>query len=177
VGNPDPAVIDALASVVRDPKARPAMRCDMVQALGQLKYPPGGKTDVKGLANSVGHETLDLCKAELETAESAKRDPSRRLMSYVLASSMLGLEGRDGRGGLLAGASADNQKFIDDLRAQVKALQTSVDGGEVKLTADMLTDLEGALEPLPGGAPAAPAAPAAQSADKQAAADKKSAER
>src|SRR5262249_8190788 len=120
LGNPDPTVVDAIAAVVRDPKARPLVRRDRVQCLGQLKYPAGRKTNVKELANAVGHQTLDLGKGEVETAESAKREPSRQLLRYVVASCMLALEGRDGRGGLLAGASGDDQKFIDNLRAQVK---------------------------------------------------------
>ncbi|HEX3725147.1 MAG TPA: hypothetical protein VHV08_02850, partial [Pirellulales bacterium] len=156
LGNPGPdnSVVSALTSVIIDPKTRPSVRCDMVQCLGQLRYPPGAKVDFQSLANSVGHETLEICKHELESAKAAHRAPSRRLLSFVLGSALLGLEGSDGKGGLLAAAAAtpDNQKFIETLRGKVKTLSTSLEDSELPEGSpdfEVLKDLESALVPVP----------------------------
>jgi hypothetical protein len=180
VGNPgaDGSVVKAMAEVVNDPSARPTIRADMAQFLGQLQYPAESKVDFKALANSVGHEVVDICRQELEAADAGSRAPSRKLLAYVLTSASVGLAGSDGKGGLLAASAAapEQQKFIETLRSKVKPLADSVDGsgddGESLSSemAPMLAALEGALVPR-AEAPDKPAEPPKKPEAAQAAVD------
>ncbi len=158
IGSPgaDGSVVKALAAVMDDARAKPTIRSDMAQFLGQLKYPAGAKVDYQGLANSVGREVVDVCKQEIETSKAANRVPSRRLLAYVVTSASLGLEGADGKGGLLAAAAAlpEHQKFIDTVRSKVKPLSTLLDDDtdDTTLAAELLSNLaalESTLVPLP----------------------------
>jgi hypothetical protein len=151
---PDNNVIQALTGILMSPQARPTVRCEVAQLLGQLKYPVNAKVDYQSLANYVGHETLELCKREIDSAKADNRPASRRMLAYVLSSASLGLEGNDGKGGLWAAAAAapDSQKFIDTLRAKVKSLAASLDDSDSDpdpLPATALAELQSTLVPLP----------------------------
>jgi hypothetical protein len=123
----------------------------MALFLGQLKYPAGAKFDFQGWANSVGREVVEVCKQEVASAK-----PSRRLLAYVVTSASIGLEGTDGKSGLLAAAAAlpEQQKFIETLRSKIKPLSTTLDddADDAALASDLLTNLaalESELAPPP----------------------------
>ena len=169
---PDNSVVQALTTILMNPQARPTFRCEVAQLLGELKYPVNAKVDYQAIANYVGHETLELCKREIDSAKADNRPPSKKMLAYVLSSASLGLEGNDGKGGLWAAAAAtpDNQKFIDTLRGKVKSLSTTLassDSDTEPLPSSALADFQGALMPLPADKEkeAQQAAPAGKPAD------------
>ena len=136
--------------------AAPTLRVEMAECLGQLKYPAGAKVDYQSLANLVGHETVEICRRELDAARSAARPASRRLLVYALYSALRGLEGSDSRSGLLAAAAGtDGQKFIDTLRGKVKAAYQTAEDEDVADTdlankvGDAVTEIQGVLGPKP----------------------------
>lgn len=128
---PDNSVVKALASVAADPKARPTFRCEMAQYLGQLKYPPATKVDLQQLANSLGHQAVEICKQELDAAKAASRAPDRRMIVYALYSAKEAVGGSDGKSGLVAAAAgAPAQKFVGSLYAKLKSLHAKFDGSD-----------------------------------------------
>jgi hypothetical protein len=182
---PDNTVISALTGILMNPQARPTVRCEVAQLLGELKYPVNAKVDYQAIANYVGHETLELCKREIDSAKADNRPPSKKMLAYVLNSASLGLEGNDGKGGLWAAAAAtpDSQKFIDTLRGKVKSLSStlaSADSETEPLPSSALADLQGVLLPVPADkeakqadAPVKPADGAKPAGDQAAASAKK----
>ncbi len=141
IGRPGPGncVVKALENVAVDPKARPTLRCEMAQFLGQLKYPPAAKVDLQQLANGLGHQTIEVCKQELDAAKAANRAPRRRMIVYSLASTMVAVGGNDGKGGLKSSASGTTAEFIGSLYAKVKLLHSECESSD---SADGLLDTE-----------------------------------
>ena len=88
---PNNSVVKAFQAIAADPDTRPGLRCDMIQFLGQLKYPAAAKVDLQRLANSIGHDAVEICKQELSAAKAANRPPSRQLVVYALFSAKDGL--------------------------------------------------------------------------------------
>jgi hypothetical protein len=173
IGSPGPnnSVVKAFEKVVADPKTRPTMRCEMALFLGQIKYPQPVKVDLQQLANSLGHETVEVCRQEIDTAKAANRAPSRRILLYAALTAKEALGGSDSKGGLnAAAAGAPAQKFIGSLYGKVKALQIECESSDTDTLVDAevgevnakLADLESVL-----------AAKAAPKAEPVAAADRK----
>ena len=44
---PPAEVVNAIATIAADPTARPTMRCEMAQLIGQFKLTPAAKVDVR----------------------------------------------------------------------------------------------------------------------------------
>jgi len=95
MGSPGPGnnVLNAFEAIVADPAARPSLRCEIAQLIGKLKYPPTAKVDFNRLANLIGHQTVEICKHEVELADAEKRPASRRDIMFALFSSFEGLKG------------------------------------------------------------------------------------
>jgi len=176
IGNPGPdnSVVKALEKSAADPKMRPTLRCEMALFIGQLKIPPATKIDMQGLANAVGHEAVDVCKQELDSAKTANRPPSRRILLLALLTAKEALVGGDSKSGLTAAtAGAPAQKFIGNLYGKVKAMQTECESSDTDTLVDAevteinakLADLESSLV---AQAPAKAAPVAAAAAGKQA---------
>jgi len=137
---PDNSVLNAFLAVMNDPKTRPLLRCDMAQFIGQLKYPAGTKVDIAQLANTLGHQAIELCKQEMETATTASRPPSKRLIVYTILSTRAGLKGLKA-----AAAGSPGEKLIDTMDKKLSSIYTELDNPE-------LTD-EGVAEKLNGKLP------------------------
>jgi hypothetical protein len=131
LGSPGPnnSVLNALTAIAEDPKARPTLRCDMVQLIGQLKYPTGAKVDLKALSNSMAYDMIEVCNQELEAAKAAKpvRNPRLKLIMYAVCSA------RDGLAGLQsAAADTPHKKFVSDAYSKIKSLHAELDDPDLK---------------------------------------------
>jgi hypothetical protein len=136
-----------------------------------LKYPASAKVNTQELASYVGHQSIDVCKQEIEGVKSANRNPSRRLLMYAVYSMLVGLEGSDKKGGLLAVSTDPKQKqFVETVRSKAASLysyvdsSTELDGDTQKELAGKLADLESVLGPKPAAGkevaePSKPSAP------------------
>jgi hypothetical protein len=102
----------------------------MTQFINALTFPPEAKIDSKALANVIGHQVVEVCQQELDRAVEEKRDPSRRVLLYVLASAYEGLKGP----GRLADKNADAMSFIKKVRDPVTSLIKQLDDPEMKST-------------------------------------------
>ncbi len=161
LGSPgaDNSVVKAFEAIIADPDARPSLRCEVAQFLGQLKYPPSAKLDFQSLAGDLGYQSVEICKHEIDAAKVAKRVPSRKLLVHAAYSSMVGLEGSDAKSGLWAAAAGtDNQQAIDGVRSKLKSLLASIeDKDEVpddtlaSVAGGKLSELESALPPRKAG--------------------------
>ena len=125
MGSPGPGneVVKAFDAIAADPNARITLRCEMSQFLGDLKIPPESKVDLKGLANTIGHQTVEICEQELNRATEAKQPPSRRILMYALDSANAGLTG------LARSAERDPEasKFISGIRSKTNSLYRTLD--------------------------------------------------
>jgi hypothetical protein len=140
LGNPGPnnSVVKAIEAAAMDPSAKPTIRCEMAQFLGQLKYPKTAEADVKRLATEVSHQSVDICKQELAAADSAGRTPSKRMILYALDSAVRSLG--EGRSGLQAAVSGTpTQKAISNMSQKFKAVSAFISESE---TADTGLSLE-----------------------------------
>jgi hypothetical protein len=162
---PSPEVVSAIATIAADPTARPTMRCEMAQLIGQFKLTPAAKVDVGSLANSLGHQAVEICTAELDKAQREKRDPQLRLIMYSLNSV------REALGGLQAAAAeTPHKKQVADLFAKVKTIHAELDDPELSSNsmaaevAKKIKELQGMLAPK---APAATQEVAAAEAEKK----------
>ncbi len=123
---PDNSVVQAFGAIVADPNARLTLRCEVAQFIGQLKYPSAAKVDFQSLANTLGHQAVDLCLNELDAAKSEKRLPSRRRIVYALASS------KDALSGLQApAADTSAKKFVSDLYAKLRTIHGDIDSPDL----------------------------------------------
>ena len=147
------SIVKAIEAVATDPTAKLTMRCEMTQFLGQFKYPnaKAAEAEVQRLATTVSHQSVEICKQELATAESAGRAPSKRLILYTLDSAMRSLAG-DGRGGMQAAVNGTpTQKAINGVYQKFKAASTDIEKSETPDSAigseiaARLTELEGQL--------------------------------
>jgi hypothetical protein len=121
-GAANPDVVSAIAAIAADPTARPTMRCEMAQLIGQSKLTPAAKVDVQSLASSLGHQAVDICNAELDQAQQEKRDLKMRLIIYTLYSV------REALGGLQAAAAdTPHKKLVADLYNKVKTIHAELD--------------------------------------------------
>jgi hypothetical protein len=142
MGRPGPnnSVVKALAEVAADPKARPTLRCEMAQFMGQFKYGKTPEAEVQQLVNCLGHQTVDICKHELDSVRIANRPPSRRMIVYSLTSVMAGLGG-DSRTGLQAAAAGTpTQKSIATLYAKLKQISLELENPDDGTKSDSLDD-------------------------------------
>ena len=145
---PSSEVVSAIAAMAADPTARLTMRCEMAQLIGQFKLTSASKVDVQSLANTLGHQAVEICSAEIESAQAAKRDLSVRRIMYTLYSVREGLAGLQA-----AAAETPHKKFVADLYAKVKSMHAELDDPE--LTTGPLTleaskkikELQGMLAP------------------------------
>jgi hypothetical protein len=131
LGSPGPnnSVLNAFTAIADDPKVRPTLRCEMVQLVGQLKYPTGAKVDLKSLANSMAYDMIEVCNQELDAAKTAKtvRNPRLKLIMYALCSA------RDGLAGLQsAAADTPHKKFVSDAYSKFKSLHAELDDPDLK---------------------------------------------
>ncbi len=132
IGDPgnDNSNVKAIEAVAADPAAKPTMRCEMAQFLGDFKYPKGAERDVQQLAWMATRLAIDICKQELAAAESASRPPSRRMIVYAIDSAMRTLAG-EGRSGLSASVSGTaTQKSINTIYQKLKSINTDLEKSE-----------------------------------------------
>jgi hypothetical protein len=158
-------VVNAIAAIAADPTARPTMRCEMAQLIGQSKLTPAAKVDVQLLAGSLGHLAVDICNAELDEAQQEKRDLKMRLIMYTLYSV------REALGGL-QGAAADtpHKKLVGDLYNKVKSIHAELDDPELStntMAADVAKKIKELQGMLPAKAPVAAQEVAAAPAEKK----------
>ncbi len=162
---PDDAVLKAFEAVLLDPNTRPTMRCDMMQFLGELRYPPGTKVDVQRLANLIGHQMVDVCRQEIDRAAAESRDPSRRVLMYAVYSSGVGVRAcrtaANDRGG-------EAYKFVSGLQSKISSLyrlledaQKAPDDQLAEIVSTEITDIHDKLQaaPVAAGPLAAAGAP------------------
>lgn len=144
LGNPGPnnAVLTTMAEIAADPSARPTLRCTMAECIGQLKIPAGSNIDVRELANTIGHQALEICDAEIDRAVEEKRVPSRRLLMYAVYSARYGVEKLQS-----AAAGTPNSKFVAETAAKLKSLYQKIDDLETKDDA-VVSSIEPTLDEL-----------------------------
>lgn len=164
-GNASGEVVNAIAAIAADPTARPTMRCEMAQLIGQSKPTPAAKVDVLALASSLGHQAVDICSAEFDKSQREKRDLNLRLIMYTLYSV------REALGGLQAAAAeTPHKKLVSDLHNKVKSMHAELDDPE--LAAGTITiEVPKKIKELQGMLPAKP--PVAAQEVAAAAAEKK----
>ena len=155
---PDNSVLTAFEQIIADPKTRPLLRCDIAECLGRLKYPANAKINSQELASLLGHQAADTCQHELDASVAEKRVPSRGLPAYALNSSLHGLEGGDGRSGLLTitPSGSEGRTQIDSIRSKIKSLHTALENPDDLKDEDLFADfgplvgeLQGILPPKP----------------------------
>lgn len=161
---PGNSVVKAFEDIAADSKARPTLRCEIARYIGALTYPPEAKVDLQRLANILGHQTVEICRQELDRSKD-KGDASRRLVLYVLDSSNEGLQK------LSNSADGDAKKFIYDLKKKVETLfqdldntEKTPDGDVASLVQTEITNIEGTLLPKPEPEPLGPKAEPTKSA-------------
>lgn len=161
----NPEVVNAIAAIAADPTARPTMRCEMAQLIGQFKPTPAAKVDVQSLASALGHQAVDLCNAELDKAHQEKRDFKMRLIMYALYST------REGLGGLQAAAAeTPHKKLVGDLYAKVKSIHAELDDPDLpsnNLDIEVSKRIKELQAMLPAKAPVAAQEVAAAPAEKK----------
>ncbi|HEY2892741.1 MAG TPA: hypothetical protein VGJ16_00960 [Pirellulales bacterium] len=142
------AVLKAFQAIAADPKARPMVRCEMLQLTGQLKYPPASKADLKAIASSIGYNAIDICNQEIDQAKAGNRNPSIRLIMYSLYCAREGLSGLQ-----TSAADTPHKKAVADAFNKVKSIHAELDDpdlNEDRLAADLgqkLKDLQAVLGP------------------------------
>jgi hypothetical protein len=145
---PNDAVLKAFQAIAADPKARPTLRCEMLQLMGQLKYPPASKADLKAVANSIGYDAIEICNQEIEQAKAANRNPSIRLIMYSLYCAREGLSGLQS-----SAAETPHKKAVAEAFNKVKSIHAELDDPDLvedKLATEVsqkLKDLQAVLGP------------------------------
>ncbi len=113
---PNNSVAKAFEAIAADPAARVSLRCEVVQLMGQLRYPPGANADLTRMANVIGHVAVELCQQEINRAEANKGELSRRMLLYVASScrnGLVGLYGSASDAATKASIGALGRKFSD----------------------------------------------------------------
>lgn len=123
---PNNSVVKAFAGIVADPQARPTLRCEVAELLGQLKYPPAAKVDLQALSKLVGHQAVEIGSEELDRAKSLKKTPSLQLIVYALYSAREGLAGLQGAAG-----DASQKQAIADLHKKFEIMHAELDDPEL----------------------------------------------
>lgn len=133
----DNSVVKAFEAMLSDPQASVPTRCETARYLGMLKFPPEAKVDVQSLANLLGHQTAEICDAEIARSEEKGQDKgaSRRFFMYVLDSSDAGLQGLYES----AERGSDSQKFVYSLREKMSSLLRTLSDLEETKEADVAT--------------------------------------
>jgi len=164
-GNASGDVVNAIAAIAADPTARPTMRCEMAQLIGQAKPTAAAKVDVEALAGSLGHQAVDICTAEIDKSLYEKRDLKMRLIMYTLYSV------REALGGLQAAAAdTPHKKLVSDLHNKVKSIHAELDDPELAqgtLTIEVPKKIKELQSMLPPKAPVAAQEVAAAPAEKK----------
>jgi hypothetical protein len=138
IGDPGPneRIVKAIEAVVADPDAKLTMRCEMAQLLGEFKYPKSAESDVQRIAWMATHLAVDLCKQQLESADSPGRAPSRRMIQYAIDTAMRTLG--EGRNGLIASVSGTpTQKSISAVYQKLKAISSGLEDPDEPVDAEL----------------------------------------
>lgn len=148
MGSPGPGnnVLNAFEAIVADPAARPSLRCEIAQFIGKLKYPPSAKVDFNRLANLIGHQTVEICKHEVDLANAEKRPASRQIIMYALFSSGVGMSGLSKSAG-----TSPAKGLIGSISSKLTALYKSledVDGTPDDEIASKVTTSLGEIQQL-----------------------------
>ncbi len=154
---PDNAVPKAFEAILMDPNTRPPMRCEMMQFLGDLNYPPDAKDELKRLANLIGHQTVEICRQELDRATTEARDPSRRMLMYAVYS------GKEGLRGMYTAAASDRGSeaygFIAGVGSKINSLYRMLDDTEKTPDNELDEKVSTEIDVIRGELLAKPAAP------------------
>jgi hypothetical protein len=149
LGSPGPnnSVLAALEGIMADPQSSLVTKCEMARYIGMLKFPPGAKVDVQGLANRIGHQAVELCDQEVAKAEKQGNDQhaakaSQRVIMYVLESSDAALQGLYET----AERGSESQKFIADLKKEIAALLRQVGEVEESRESEVSAIVDAAIE-------------------------------
>lgn len=153
---PNDTVVAALQSAAAEENAPHFMRGHMAEALGDIAYPAGTKIDFTQIAGTLGWVAYDAVRSEVDRFErlggGSVDVPSRLLLLNRVHASLVGLEGPQGKSGIVKAAAATSHKpRVDAIHASVKALYATVldaksDGeGLYKAVMPKLTALEKTL--------------------------------
>jgi len=170
---PKNVVVTALDRIISDPTESPNLRSHSAHALGGIEFPGGAAVDFKALADHLGRVVADVCKLEIDKAESQSLDfRAKRRLKTCVREALDGL-GREGiRNGLLAGADKDQRVYIEKMLKTLKTLDGALDQqGDLAAAklATPLKDLEGLLTPRAEAPKLTPARPDKPRADEGAA--------
>jgi hypothetical protein len=125
--------VNAFAAIAADPTARPEMRCEMAHFIGELKYSPESKVDLKQLANILGHQTVEVCQQQLDRGRGKDEGATtRRMAMYVLEACTDGLQ--------KLSSPPNGDKFIYDLKQKLDRLHRELEDTE-KTKDDAVADL------------------------------------
>jgi hypothetical protein len=124
LGSPGPndSVLNAMLDIAADPQAPLTLRCEMAHCIGQLKIPAGTKADLRALANTLGHQAVEICSKEIDRAIDEKQPASRRVLMYSVSSAREGVERLQS-----AAAGTDHSKFVAETAAKLKAMYLELD--------------------------------------------------
>lgn len=124
LGSPGPndSVLNAMLDIAADPQAPVTLRCEMAHCIGQLKIPAGTKADLRALANTLGHQAVEICSKEIDRAIDEKQPASRRVLMYSVSSAREGVERLQS-----AAAGTDHSKFVAETAAKLKAMYLELD--------------------------------------------------
>ncbi|REK17243.1 MAG: hypothetical protein DWQ37_07180 [Planctomycetota bacterium] len=156
IGHPGPngEVVKAFTAIATNPKSRLSLRCSMARLLGELNYPAGSKIDVQQIAATIGRQTIENCQREVQQAEEADREPSRRVLLYSLDSAYEGLKGL-----AKSAPNGEAETYIRKLYGTIYSLYRDLDDQEktpdAELAAMVNTELPTIEEVLQTGPPAA----------------------
>jgi hypothetical protein len=154
---PDNAVLKAFESIVLDPNTRLTMRCEVMQCMGDLKYSPQAQDQLQHVANLIGHQTIEVCRQELERAEAEDRDPSRRILMYALYSAGVGMRGV--YDAAAANRSGEAYAFISKVRGKLSDGFRQLDDTTKTPDEQIAASLETLLDEIQGTLLAKPAVP------------------
>jgi hypothetical protein len=128
LGDPNPAIIKALADIVNDASASPRLRCKVAEALGEFKY-TAGKVDAGVMSDQLGHLAVNVGRQELLRSKT----PDRRRLLWLLRSVQTGLAGPDDKSGIAAAAKASpQQKTVDGILAKLKEVIKSLEDKDLE---------------------------------------------
>jgi len=146
---PNQSVLKAFEAALMEPNARTSFRCEMMQAIGGLNFPPESKGDLTRVANLIGHQTVDICRQELDRAKAENRPPSRRVLLYALYSGGVGTNGLN----KLAATdrSGEAYGFVSGLRNKAMALYRTLDNADTTPDAELAAKAETEIQAIQDG--------------------------
>lgn len=162
---PNPEFIKTLLDCVEDDKAWMPLRCDAAAALAKTPFAPPAGVSAQNVAKSLGKLAVAVARTEIDESRSKAREISTDRIRRDLNLVRQGLQGTDGRGGILAATqAADAQQSIrtvlqgiDRLIADSVATVATRDELVQKIT-QAAAALETSLERAAAAPAAAPAA-------------------